>query len=66
MAINSSFYITLLTIFTIVGGLVIIFWPGLYGKSKGLRYVIGIGLLILGLLALLNKHIPLINVPIGK
>lgn len=53
--------ITLLVIFTIVGGLIILFWPKLYEKLKILRYITGIGLIILGILALLSIMIPFVN-----
>lgn len=53
--------INLLVIFTLVGGLIVLFWPKLYERLLPLRYIVGIGLLVLGALALLSIHIPYIN-----
>lgn len=53
--------ITLLVIFTIVAGLVILLGPKLYEKFKVLRYIAGIGLIVLGILALLGIPIRFVN-----
>ncbi len=53
--------INLLVIFTLIGGLMALFWPRLLERFKPLRYVIGIGLLILGLMSLFGLHIFIIN-----
>lgn len=53
--------ITLLVIFTIVGGLIILLGPKLYEKFRVLRYIAGIGLIILGVLELLGIHIPFVT-----
>jgi hypothetical protein len=53
--------INLLVIFTLIGGLLVLFWPKLFERLKLLRYIIGIGLLVLGLMNLLGIHIVVIN-----
>ncbi|MGA9852364.1 MAG: DUF3096 domain-containing protein [Gammaproteobacteria bacterium] len=53
--------INLLVIFTLVGGLIVLFWPKLLERLKLLRYIIGIGLLALGLLNLFGIHFVIIN-----
>ncbi|MDE2069656.1 MAG: hypothetical protein KGJ04_00110 [Gammaproteobacteria bacterium] len=53
--------INLLVIFTIVGGLIVLLWPGLFQKIRVLRYIAGIGLIVLGVLALLGILIPYVN-----
>lgn len=53
--------VTVLVVFTIVGGLILLLWPGLYQKAKVLRYVVGAVLIILGILALLGIHVPYVN-----
>lgn len=53
--------INLLVIFTIVGGLIVLLWPGLFQKIRILRYIAGIGLIVLGVLALLGILIPYVN-----
>jgi cytochrome c biogenesis protein CcdA len=53
--------VTVLVVFTIVGGLIILLWPGLYQKLKALRYIAGVVLIVLGILALLGIHIPYVN-----
>lgn len=53
--------VTVLVVFTIVGGLILLLWPNLYQKLKWLRYLVGAVLIILGILALLGLHIPYIN-----
>lgn len=57
MAIN----INLLVIFTIIGGLFIIFGHKLLTRFQALRYILGIGLLILGVLRLFNIHIAIVD-----
>ncbi|HKT31992.1 MAG TPA: DUF3096 domain-containing protein [Gammaproteobacteria bacterium] len=53
--------VTVLVVFTIVGGLILLLWPGLYQKLKWLRYLVGAVLIILGILALLGIHVAYIN-----
>ncbi|MGH8397089.1 MAG: hypothetical protein ACRETA_02435 [Gammaproteobacteria bacterium] len=53
--------ITLLVIWAIVGGLLILFWSKLYERFLPLRYIAGIGLIVLGALALFGVHVPFIN-----
>ncbi|MDE2023236.1 MAG: hypothetical protein KGL00_07010 [Gammaproteobacteria bacterium] len=53
--------INLLVIFTIVGGLIVLLWPALFQKIRVLRYIAGIGLIVLGVLALLGILIPYVN-----
>ena len=53
--------VTVLVVFTIVGGLILLLWPKLYERLKWLRYLVGAVLIILGILALLGIHIPYIN-----
>lgn len=53
--------INLLVIFTIVGGLIVLLWPGLFHRIRALRYIAGIGLIVLGVLALLSIPIRFIN-----
>lgn len=53
--------VTVLVVFTIVGGLILLLWPTLYERLKWLRYLVGAVLIILGILALLGIHIPYIN-----
>ena len=53
--------INLLVIFTLIGGLLVLFWPKLFERLKPLRYIIGIGLLVLGLMNLFGIHIVVIN-----
>jgi len=48
-------------IFTFIGGLLVLFWPKLFERFKSLRYIIGIGLLVLGLMNLFGIHIVVIN-----
>jgi hypothetical protein len=53
--------INLLVLFTLIGGLIVLFWPKLFERYKPLRYIIGIGLLVLGLMNLFGIHIVTIN-----
>ncbi len=53
--------INLLVIFTLVGGLILLLWPKLCERLKWLRYLVGVVLIVLGILALLGIHIPYIN-----
>ncbi len=53
--------INLLVIFTLIGGLIVLFWPRFLERFKPLRYVIGISLLILGVMSLFGLHIFIIN-----
>lgn len=53
--------INLLVIFTLIGGLIVLFRPRLYERMKPLRYILGIGLPALGLLNLFGIHIVVIN-----
>ncbi|MGB9429275.1 MAG: hypothetical protein WCC11_05275 [Gammaproteobacteria bacterium] len=53
--------ITVLVVFTIIGGLIVLLWPKLYDRFKPLRYIAGMVLIVLGVLALLGIHIPYIN-----
>jgi hypothetical protein len=53
--------INLLVIFTLIGGLIVLFWPKLFERLKFMRYIIGIGLLVLGLMNLFGIHIVVIN-----
>ncbi|MGA9855993.1 MAG: DUF3096 domain-containing protein [Gammaproteobacteria bacterium] len=53
--------INLLVLFTLIGGLIVLFWPKLFERLKLLRYIIGIGLLVLGLMNLFGIHIVVIN-----
>lgn len=53
--------ITLLVIWTIVGGLIVLLFPKLYQRLVPLRYIVGIGLIVLGVLALFSVHITFIN-----
>lgn len=53
--------INLLVLFTLIGGLIVLFWPKLLERLKLLRYIIGIGLLVLGLMNLFGIHIVVIN-----
>ncbi len=53
--------INLLVIFTLVGGLILLLWPKLYERLKWLRYLVGVVLIVLGILALLGIYIPYIN-----
>jgi hypothetical protein len=53
--------INLLVIFTLIGGLIVLFWPKLFERLKILRYIIGIGLLVLSLMNLFGIHIVVIN-----
>ena len=53
--------INLLVIFTIVGGFIVLLWPGLFHRIRALRYIAGIGLIVLGVLALLGILIPYVN-----
>jgi len=53
--------VTVLVVFTIVGGLILLLWPTLYSKFKALRYIAGMVLIVLGILALLGIHIPYVN-----
>lgn len=53
--------INLLVIFTIVGGFIVLLWPGLFHRIRALRYIAGIGLIVLGALALLSIPIRFIN-----
>lgn len=53
--------IDLLIIFLLIAGLLVLFWPKLFDRSKPLRYIIGIGLLVLGLMNLFDIHILAIN-----
>ncbi|HVC28181.1 MAG TPA: DUF3096 domain-containing protein [Gammaproteobacteria bacterium] len=53
--------INLLVLFTLIGGLIVLFWPKLLERMKLLRYIIGIGLLVLGLMNLFGIHIVVIN-----
>ena len=53
--------INLLVIFAIVGGFIVLLWPGLFQKIRVLRYIAGIGLIVLGVLALLGILIPYVN-----
>ncbi len=53
--------INLLVLFTLIGGLIVLFWPKLFERLKPLRYIFGIGLLVLGLMNLFGIHIVVIN-----
>ena len=53
--------INLLVLFTLLGGLVILFWPKLLERWKPLRYILGIGLLVLGFMNLFGLHVIIIN-----
>jgi hypothetical protein len=53
--------INLLVIFTLIGGLIVLFWPKLFERLKILRYIIGIGLLVLSLMNFFGIHIVVIN-----
>lgn len=53
--------VTILVVFTVVGGLMLLLWPSLYQKFKALRYIVGVVLIILGILALLGIHIAYVN-----
>ncbi|MDE2090463.1 MAG: hypothetical protein KGJ08_01010 [Gammaproteobacteria bacterium] len=53
--------INLLVIFTLIGGLIVLFWPKLFERLKPLRYIIGIGLLVFGLMNLFGIHIEIVN-----
>lgn len=53
--------INLLVIFTLIGGLIVLFWPKIFERFKPLRYIIGIGLLVLSLMNLFGIHIVVIN-----
>lgn len=53
--------ITLLVIWTIVGGLIVLLFPKLYERLVPLRYIVGIGLIVLGVLALFSVHVTFIN-----
>lgn len=53
--------INLLVIFTLVGGLFVLFWLKILERLKPLRYILGIGLLVLGLMNLFGIHILIIN-----
>ncbi|MGH8362573.1 MAG: DUF3096 domain-containing protein [Gammaproteobacteria bacterium] len=53
--------VTVLVVFTVVGGLILLLWPSLYQKFKALRYLVGAVLIILGILALLGIHIAYVN-----
>ncbi|MDE2234644.1 MAG: hypothetical protein KGK44_03730 [Gammaproteobacteria bacterium] len=53
--------INLLVLFTLLGGLVILFWPKLLERWKPLRYILGIGLLALGFMNLFGLHVIIIN-----
>lgn len=49
--------VNLLVIFTIAGGLIVLFGHKLLARYAWLRYTLGIGLLVLGLLQLFNLHL---------
>lgn len=53
--------ITLLVIWVIVGGLLILLRSKLNERFLSLRYIAGIGLIVLGALALFGAHVPFIN-----
>ncbi|MGH8283121.1 MAG: hypothetical protein ACRESE_04665 [Gammaproteobacteria bacterium] len=53
--------ITLLVIWTIAGGLIVLLFPKLYQRLVPLRYIVGIGLIVLGALSLFGAHIPYVN-----
>ena len=53
--------VTVLVVFTIIVGLILLLWPSLYQKFKALRYLAGVVLIALGILALLGIHIPYVN-----
>lgn len=56
-----NIHINLLVIFTLIGGLFIIFGHKLLTRFQALRYLLGIGLLILGVLRLFNIHIAIVD-----
>jgi len=59
--VHITLNINLLVLFTLIGGLIVLFWPKLLERLKLLRYIIGIGLLVLGLMNLFGIHIVVIN-----
>jgi len=59
--VHITLNINLLVLFTLIGGLIVLFWPKLLERMKLLRYIIGIGLLVLGLMNLFGIHIVVIN-----
>ncbi|MGH8279872.1 MAG: hypothetical protein ACRETQ_09975 [Gammaproteobacteria bacterium] len=53
--------ITVLVVATIIGGLIILLGPAVFQKFKWLRYLFGIVLIVLGILALLHIPIRFVN-----
>ena len=53
--------INLLVIFTIVGGLCIMFGHKLLARFTAMRFILGIGLLVLGLLHLFNIRLAIVG-----
>jgi Na+/phosphate symporter len=53
--------INLLVIVTLIGGLILLFRPKLLERIKLLRYMIGSGLSMLGVMNLFGIHVVIIN-----